>query len=252
MAAGGATVHAASAVVQIPTSPYSGLGRPRHLLLSQVPADTGPGSLENYAGVALTEGTFFPKDARRKLEMFSEVAMIAIDEVSRPFGVSHGVKNNGTDFATYTGNYIYSPFEGTVVKVVKNWTPQSHDPNGNLVVVRTVEPDGIVFNIRYSHLLSDINVKVGEYISSDFSGFIGRAGHTGVPANQNTTYTVTVWTPQFGGHFLGFGYHVAVLPESIGIPPNFVDLDPNPDGSSDDPDNDTDDPGGFRTAPTGP
>jgi hypothetical protein len=162
------------------------------------------------------------------------------------------VKNNGTDFDSYTGTYVNNQFPGRVVKVVKNWTPQSHDPMGNYVVVRTVEPDGIVFYIRYSHLLSAINVKVGQHIDA-FSTPIGRAGHTGVPADQKTTWTITAWTPQFGGRYLGPAAYVAVAPVSIGIPPDFVDLDPNPDGSTDDPDMDADDPQGFTVAgPTGP
>jgi hypothetical protein len=245
MAAGIAPVHSAAAEVRIPNYPYSGRGLPRDLLLRQVPVDRGPFSLGNYRGVAVRESTI-PAivSPPGKLELYSEFATIPFDKISRPFGVSHGVKNNGTDFAIYTGSYVFDQYPGTVVKVVKNWTPRSHDPNGNQVVVRTVEPDGIVFSIRYSHLLSDIKVKVGQHIPPYF-GYIGRAGHTGVPADQKTTYTITAWTPQFGGQFLGFGFYVAVLPISIGIPPDFVDIDGNPDGSSDDPDNDADDPGGF-------
>jgi hypothetical protein len=237
----------------VPKYPYSGLGNPRSLHLWQVPADTGPGSLGSYRGLAVRAGTFFPKGERRTLELFSQVASIPIENRSGSFGVvSHGVKNKGYDFAVYTGSDVGVQYPGKVIKVVKNWTPKSHNPNGNEVVVRTVEPDGLVFYIRYSHLLSDINVKVGQYLSPKFSSAIGRAGRTGVPADQRTTYSITAWTPQFGGHFLSFGYYEAVAPETIGKPPNFVDLDPNPDGSSDDPDNDADDPGGFPVSPTGP
>jgi murein DD-endopeptidase MepM/ murein hydrolase activator NlpD len=244
MAAGIASVHSAAAEVRIPNYPYSGRGLPRDVLLRQVPVDRGFPSLENYKGVAVRKSMNL-LNSPGKLELFSVGATIPFDKISRPFGVSHGVKNNGTDFAIYTGSYVWAQYPGTVVKVVKNWTPRSHDPNGNQVVVRTVEPDGIVFFIRYSHLLSDIKVKVGEYLSPTFSGYVGRAGHTGVPADQKTTFTITAWTPQFGGQFLGFGFDLAVLPVSIGIPPDFVDIDGNPDGSSDDPDNDADDPGGF-------
>jgi hypothetical protein len=164
------------------------------------------------------------------------------------FGTYKGLKNNGTDFSVFTGWKVYNWFPGRVVNVVKNWTPASGDPNGNQVVVRTVEPDGIVFYVRYSHLLGGkyLPLKVGDVLSANDYSVVGRAGHTGIPAGGTTTFSITAWTPMFGGQYLPPEFTVDVSPTSSGVPPDFVDLDPNPDGSIDDPDNDSDDPGGFR------
>jgi hypothetical protein len=168
------------------------------------------------------------------------------------FGVYKGLKNNGTDFSLYTGTKVVDWFPGTVVNVVKNWTPASGDPNGNQVVVRTVEPNGIEFFVRYSHLLGGkyLTLKVGDVLPASAYVVVGRAGHSGIPADGTTTYSITAWTPMFGGRFLGPAFNAAVSPVSVGVPPDFVDLDPNPDGSTDDPDNDSDDPGGFTVVPS--
>jgi len=236
---------------------FYGLGRPRHVLLRQVPVDLGAGpyvppSLGSYTGIALNKGPNTPKGG--SLELF-------LGQTVEASLISGSVEGNHSDFVTYTGTPVPQYFPGRVVRVVKNWKPQSRDPNGNEVVVRTVEPNGLVFYIRYSHLLPDIKLKVGQYLpwpSLDVGrvgqgATVGRAGHTGVPANQSTTYSVTAWTPQFGGRYLHFAAHMVIAPESFGgIPPDFVDLDPNPDGSSDDPDTDVDDPNGFFVVPTPP
>jgi hypothetical protein len=242
-------LHAASEASSVPSYPYSGLGHIHYLHLSQVPADTGPNLRNpndspfkhNYEGIAVKRGSYFPKGERGKLELYGAF----LETFSK-----YDKTNHIYDFVSYAGDEVPPQFQGTVVKVVNNWTPKSHDPNGNYVVVQTVEPDGLVFDIRYSHLLSNIKVKKGEYLSPEFDGYLGQAGHTGVPAGHDTTYSVTLWTPEFGGRYLTYGYYgVLESPETSGTPPNFVDLDPNPDGTSDDPDNDADDPVGFGTGP---
>ena len=229
-------------------TPYSGLGHIHYLHLSQVPADTGPNSstanggpfANDYRGIAVTRGSHFPKGERGKLELYGAY-------VDTSFAKGYDTTNHSYDFVSYAGDDVYPQFQGTVVKVVNNWTPKSHDSNGNYVVIQTVEPDGLVFDIRYSHLLSSIKVKKGDYISPESAAFIGQGGHAGVPADHETTYSVTIWTPEFGGQYLTAAYYgVSISPETIGQPVNFVDLDPNPNGSSDDPDNDADDPTGFQ------
>ena len=253
-------VHAAAVERASATNefPYSGLGAPKRVALSQVPTNPfgvpGKTPPTGYRGVAVVGG---------KLVLYLDVV---VNDNTYPaaitpykalpdgriqklgsFGVYKGLTNNGTDFSVYTGTPVVDWFPGRVVWVVKNWTPATGGPDGNEVVVRTIEPNGIIFYVRYSHLLGGkyLPLKVGDALPASQFTVVGRAGHTGVPAAQSTTYSITAWTPQFGGRFLGPAFNAAISPVSVGVPPDFVDLDPNPDGSIDDPDNDADDPGGF-------
>jgi hypothetical protein len=210
----------------------------------------------DYKGIAVVEGKLSLFVGPVVGDAFLPNAPYSPIVPSHGKGQNHGISDHGSNFAVYTGTPVYEWFPGRVVKVVKNWTPASHNMDGNQIVIRTVEPNGLVFYIQYSHLLggNQLPYHVGQVFPQNKFLAVGRAGHSGVPADVRTTYSITVWTPQLGGKFLFPSWYAAVSPVTIGNgpPPDFVDTDPNTDGTSDDPDNDSDDPGGFGQSMTGP
>jgi hypothetical protein len=156
-------------------------------------------------------------------------------------------------FTTFQGENVPVLLTGTVVKVVRNWTPASPNPDGDKVIIRTVFPNGSVAYVKYEHLQSDIPVRVGDRVTP--ASMIGLVGRTGaIPATGPTNLTIVCWTPQGGGRYLQpvgtpdfflapNGGVVAVLPVTHGCSPTFVDTDQG--AKNDDPDNDSDDPGGI-------
>jgi len=154
---------------------------------------------------------------------------------------------------TFEGKSVPVVLAGTVVRVVNDWTPASHNPEGNKVIVRTIFPNGSVAFVKYEHLQSDIPVKVGDDVqTSSMIGLVGRSGD--IPATGPTHLTIVSWTPRGGGRYLqtvgtpGFivlpdGSIGAVLPVTAGCAPTFVDSDQGV--THDDPDSDADDPGGV-------
>jgi hypothetical protein len=158
-------------------------------------------------------------------------------------------------FDTFQGENVPVVLAGTVVRVVKNWTPASPNPEGNKVIVRTVFPNGSVAYVKYEHLQSDIPVKVGDHVTPESKiGLVGRTG--AIPTPGPTNLTIVCWTPLGGGRYLqpvgtpNFvvtpdGGIFSVLPVTAGCSPTFVDTDSGSGSNMDDPDNDDDDPGGI-------
>ncbi|MBQ8901831.1 MAG: M23 family metallopeptidase [Bacilli bacterium] len=113
-----------------------------------------------------------------------------------------GKKHNGIDISgTPWGSNIYAANEGTVVYTYSGCPNNGSYPNscgggyGNQVVI---DHGNNVFTI-YAHMMRDIPVRVGQYVSK--KQVIGHMGNSGQSTGTHLHFGVSIGNPRSGGTF---------------------------------------------------
>lgn len=92
--------------------------------------------------------------------------------------------HDGLDIATEPGNYVFSPFTGTVIDRRISFTPGEYGraSYGNYVTIKSIDTNGYEFYFKYNHL-DYVLVNIGDSIEA--SQVIGISGTTGNAASND-------------------------------------------------------------------
>lgn len=91
--------------------------------------------------------------------------------------------HDGIDIAGDIGSNIHNMYEGTVTGVHKSFSPNQYMKNsyGNFVRIESTQ-NGEKFTLKYNHLNSVSNIKVGDVVSQGQAlGTLGKTGNAGDP-----------------------------------------------------------------------
>ncbi len=95
--------------------------------------------------------------------------------------------HDGLDISANIGTYVFSAFEGKVVKIVKNLDPNEYKKKsyGNYVTIESFDSHNNKYRMRYGHL-DYVNVSLNQNVGPGY--LLGRTGTTGNATNVDNPH----------------------------------------------------------------